>query len=413
MRLTLSSILWLILTLLITGCDQERQRPVFQYDYNNPAEVGSRYPNLYQDSDGLIYMSWLAGIEEDIYALQYTTLKDGRWTMPGTVRVATDWFVNWADFPSLVGMNGEMVASHWLNKIEGGRYAYNVNIAFAGDGAGRWSEPITPHLDGTATEHGFVSLEPIADDKVLAIWLDGRNTEGRDHNEYEDMDMAMTLRSAEISASGEITRKRVIDDAVCDCCQTDLVQVDDGFIAVYRNRTENEIRDIYISKYTLETGVWSEPRAVWNDGWEIRACPVNGPRIIADGDYVAVAWYTSAGDDSKVLLSRSADGGATFEEPITVTNENTIGRADLLFGTEGSVYVSWMNRVNEFGNIMIRRVTPDGSIGEPLTAGVTSSSRASGFPRIKLDGDEIFVAWTQTEPQLRIRTARIPISDFN
>jgi hypothetical protein len=413
MRLTLSSILWLILTLLITGCDQERQRPVFQYDYNNPAEVGSRYPNLYQDSDGLIYMSWLAGIEEDIYALQYTTLKDGRWTMPGTVRVATDWFVNWADFPSLVGMNGEMVASHWLNKIEGGSYAYNVNIAFAGDGAGRWSEPITPHLDGTATEHGFVSLEPIADDKVLAIWLDGRNTEGRDHNEYEDMDMAMTLRSAEISASGEITRKRVIDDAVCDCCQTDLVQVDDGFIAVYRNRTENEIRDIYISKYTLETGVWSEPRAVWNDGWEIRACPVNGPRIIADGDYVAVAWYTSAGDDSKVLLSRSADGGATFEEPITVTNENTIGRADLLFGTEGSVYVSWMNRVNEFGNIMIRRVTPDGSIGEPLTAGVTSSSRASGFPRIKLDGDEIFVAWTQTEPQLRIRTARIPISDFN
>jgi hypothetical protein len=413
MRLTLSSILWLILTLLITGCDQERQRPVFQYDYNNPAEVGSRYPNLYQDSDGLIYMSWLAGIEEDIYALQYTTLKDGRWTIPGTVRVATDWFVNWADFPSLVGMNGEMVASHWLNKIEGGSYAYNVNIAFAGDGAGRWSEPITPHLDGTATEHGFVSLEPIADDKVLAIWLDGRNTEGRDHNEYEDMDMAMTLRSAEISASGEITRKRVIDDAVCDCCQTDLVQVDDGFIAVYRNRTENEIRDIYISKYTLETGVWSEPRAVWNDGWEIRACPVNGPRIIADGDYVAVAWYTSAGDDSKVLLSRSADGGATFEEPITVTNENTIGRADLLFGTEGSVYVSWMNRVNEFGNILIRRVTPDGSIGEPLTAGVTSSSRASGFPRIKLDGDEIFVAWTQTEPQLRIRTARIPISDFN
>ena len=413
MRLLLSLAICLVLTLLFAGCDEERQRPVFQYDFNNPADLGSRYPNLYQDSDGLIYMSWITGIEEDIYALQYTTLKNGRWTMPGTVRVATDWFVNWADFPSLVGMNGEMIASHWLRKIDGGTYAYNVSIAFAGDEAGRWTEPVTPHQDGTATEHGFVSLEPISEDRVLAIWLDGRHTDGRDHNEYEDMDKAMTLRSAEISSSGEITRKRVIDAAVCDCCQTDLVPVEDGFIAVYRNRTENEIRDIYISKYTLETGEWSEPRAVWNDDWEIRACPVNGPRIIADGENVAVAWYTSAGDESKVLLSRSADGGTTFEEPILIANENTIGRADLLFGTEGSVYVSWMNQVNVFGNILIRKVLADGSLGEPLTAGVTSSSRASGFPRIKLDGDEIFVAWTQTEPQLRVRTARLPIADFN
>lgn len=413
MRIILGSSLLLCFVILFTGCEEQRQRPAFQYDFNNPTDIGSRYPNLYQDSDGLIYMSWLTGIEENIYALQYTTLKDRRWTMPVTVRVATNFFVNWADFPSVVGKDGTAVAAHWLRKVEGGTYAYHVDIAFPEADGRDWSSVITAHLDDTPTEHGFVSLEPISEDRVLAIWLDGRHTDGRGHHEYEDMDKAMTLRSAEISAAGEVIRKRVIDDAVCDCCQTDLVPVEDGFIAVYRNRTDDEIRDIYISKYSLETGEWSEPRAVWNDGWEIRACPVNGPRVIADGDNVAVAWYTAADDESRVLLALSADGGETFNEPILIASENTVGRADLLFGAEGSVYVSWMNRANELGNILIREVRADGELGEPIRAGVTSSSRSSGFPRIKLDGDEIFVAWTQTEPQLRIRTARIPVQDFN
>jgi len=413
MRIILGTSLLLCFVILFTGCEEQRQRPAFQYDFNNPTDIGSRYPNLYQDSDGLIYMSWLTGIEENIYALQYTTLKDRRWTMPVTVRVATNFFVNWADFPSVVGKDGTAVAAHWLRKVEGGTYAYHVDIAFPEADGRDWSSVITPHLDDTPTEHGFVSLEPISEDRILAIWLDGRHTDGRGHHEYEDMDKAMTLRSAEVSAAGEVIRKRVIDNAVCDCCQTDLVAVDDGFIAVYRNRTDDEIRDIYITKYSLETGEWSEPRAVWNDGWEIRACPVNGPRVIADGNNVAVAWYTAADDESKVLLAVSADGGETFNEPILIASENTVGRADLLFGAEGSVYVSWMNRTNELGNILIREVRADGELGEPIRAGVTSSSRSSGFPRIKLDGDEIFVAWTQTEPQLRIRTARIPVQDFN
>lgn len=396
----------MILAMLLASCGEERQRPVYEYAFDNPADAGSRYANFYKDDSGMIYMSWTISLEEDVYAIQYSTISGGRWTMPQTVQVSTDFFVNWADFPSVVGKEGEVVAAHWLRKIEGGPYAYNVNIAFPEEQF-RWTDPITPHLDGTPTEHGFVSMEPLDEETVLAVWLDGRETDGRAHHEYEDFSKAMTLRSAEVSADGEISRKRVIDQAVCDCCQTDLVRVDDGYLAVYRDRTEDEVRDISIARYDLESGEWSEPVSVWDDEWEIRACPVNGPRIFADGDRVAVVWYTGAGDEPEVRLALSSDGGETFAEPVRIAGAESVGRTDLVMTPEGVTYVSWLENASSNGYVNITKVSPDGEIADSRRVGTTSASRASGFPRITHDEEYIYVAWTQTRPHLRVRTARV------
>ena len=259
-----------------SGCSEIRQQPVTDFVMNNPAEAGSKYPNLSKDNSGTIHMSWLLGIEEDISALRYSSFKNNRWTEVKTVRVAEDFFVNWADFASVTGYNGEVIAAHWLKEFESDVLATHVQVGFPGED-NRWRESVTPHEDRSMTEHGFVSMLPLNQNKVLSIWLDGRKTEGRAHDEYSDVNQGMTLRSAEISSNGEVTRRNEIDQLVCDCCQTDMVAVDGGALAVYRNRTENEIRDIAISRYDLETGSWSEPRIVAEDGWQINGCPVNGP----------------------------------------------------------------------------------------------------------------------------------------
>lgn len=402
------TVLICIVPFVIISCQDGLQQPVYLYTFNNPAETGSRFPHLYKDSSGTLYMSWLTSIEEDIFALEYATYTDGLWAVPPAIHVGTNFFVNWADFPSTIGIEGEPVAAHWLRKIEGGPYAYNVQINFKNTETGGWNDAITPHLDGTATEHGFVSMQPISDDKVLAIWLDGRNTEGRSHGDYDDPEKAMTLRSAEVSKDGEIIRKRIIDNLVCDCCQTDLAPIEDGFIAVYRGRTTGEVRDIIASRYNAESGEWSEPVAVHDDGWQINACPVNGPRVVSNRNNVAVAWFTEAGDERKVLVARSADGGITFQEPIEISSgENTLGRTDLVISEEGSVYVSWMERNDGAGHVMFREILPNGGLGESVHVGVTSSSRLSGFPRIAKIDDVMVIAWTQTEPFMRVRTARV------
>ena len=400
-----------ILTFLTSCNDEVLQQPLFQFAMNNPADSGSRYPNLYVDETGKMYLSWLVNIEEDISAFQYTTYHEGRWTAPKTVQIDTNFFMNWADFPSVVGRDGTELAAHWLKKIEGGPYAYNVQVNFFNEETNRWSEPITPHQDGTPTEHGFVSLEPIDSERVLAIWLDGRETENRADDEYADTSKSMTLRSAEISRSGEITNRNIIDSTVCDCCQTDLVKTDSGYVTVYRGRTADEIRDIKISRYDMESGLWSDPVTVHDDGWQIMACPVNGPRVVADGKRVAVAWFTSEGDDPRVLVAKSEDGGQTFDEPIQMPNSESrvLGRVDLAMDDNGSIYVSWMQEFEGSGYIMLSEVTADNSVTDPQTVGVTDSSRSSGFPRVALVDDSLIFAWTQTEPILRIRTAKVDL----
>ena len=48
----------------------------------------------------------------------------------------------------------------------------------------------------------------------------------------------------------------------------------DGPVVVYRDRSEQEIRDISIVR--LHDGKWSQPSSVFEDNWKINGCPVNG-----------------------------------------------------------------------------------------------------------------------------------------
>jgi len=407
-------VFFLLSFLIFTSCAENLQQPVYRFSINNPAETGSRFPNFYQDKSGTIYMSWLTSIEEEIYALRYSKYGDNGWEYPETVMVDTDFFVNWADFPSVVGTDGEAFAAHRLKQKEGGLYSYDVELLFRNSETGRWDQTVIPHRDETATEHGFVSLEPETDGSLFAIWLDGRQTADRQDDEYDDMSKAMTIRSGEISPNGDITRRRVIDSAVCDCCQTDLTTIEDGYLAVYRDRSENEIRDIKIARYSSETGEWSEPKAVHEDGWQIQACPVNGPRIVSNGNNVAVAWYTEADGHPAIYLARSNDSGETFQEPVLIAEDelNPAGRVDLLMTQQGRVFVSWLQADAGNGYVILTEVDAEGRVGNQVHAGTTSSSRSSGFPRIVQHNDSILVAWTQTEPFLRVRTAKVNLADF-
>ncbi len=404
---TVFLMIFVVFMFVLNSCNgEERQRPVLQYGTNNPADTGSRYPYLFSEDGETLHMSWLGRIEEDIFTLEYSIMRDGRWLAPTPVHVGNNFFVNWADFPSIVTYENNPVALHWLKKIEGGPYAYDVQISFPGDEPRRWNH-ITPHTDGTATEHGFVSMLPIDGERVLAIWLDGRHTEHREHDEYTDFDQAMTLRSAVIHRDGTLEDERVIDDTVCDCCQTDLVAVDGGAIVVYRDRTEGEIRDISLSFYDFETTEWSDPVTVHDDGWQINGCPVNGPRAAVNDHQLAVVWFTEVDDEPKVQVAFSDNNGQTFGEPVLVSSGNTIGRVDIAAGKDNEFYVSWMDRGENLADIRLAKVSPDGVEGEVVRVGGTANDRNSGFPRLAALNEGIVLAWTQTEPFHRVRTALV------
>lgn len=371
------------------------------------AATGSGEPHLTLTESKHVVMSWLEP-SGDGTALRFAVLQRDTWSDVGTVASGEDWFVNWADFPSVVPIDGDRWAAHWLAKRPGGTYAYDVAMSLSNDGGETWSLPMTPHRDDTATEHGFVTLFPWLGE-VGALWLDGRNMEAGEHGHGQG---GMTLRAATISDDLEPQREVEVDGLVCDCCQTDVAMSSTGPVAVYRNRTEDEVRDIYITRWV--DGRWQPGVPVADDGWVIAGCPVNGPAIDASGDHVAVAWFTAADGDSRVRLALSSDGGATFGATIDVAIERPVGRVDLVAFEHGAALVSYLQLgAGGKGEIRVRRVPVEGQPGESLLVAATDAGRMSGFPQMISTDNEVVFAWTDVGGSgTQVKSAMIGLKDL-
>ena len=392
----------------------------------SPAAAGSVTPYLSPGRDGTVLLSWQEP-EGSGHAVRMARLDGPVWSEPRTIATGDDFFVNWADFPSVVEMPDGSLAAHWLQREGPDTYAYGVRIARSSDGGESWSSPLTPHLDGTLTEHGFVSLFPTPDGSLAAVWLDGRdfaraaaeNAERSDasveaeeadsgaHTDdsaaSEPRDADMSIRYAEIDEAGKIQAETLLDSRTCDCCQTSAALTSAGPIIVYRDRSEAEIRDISVVRRL--DGRWTAPAVLHRDGWHIPACPVNGPAASARGDRLAVAWYTAAEDEPRVFVAFSEDDGASFGEAFRVDEGEPLGRVDIALLPDGSALVLWLEIAEEGARVTARRIRADGARSRAETVALTDVSRSSGFPRIVLRGTEVVLAWTDTAGEGSLHTA--------
>jgi hypothetical protein len=277
-----------------------------------------------------------------------------------------DMLENRADYPS-IAVSGRNVFAQWREEAGKGR---RILLARSNDGGATWSKAVTPHpiMD---REFGFVSMQPLADGTARIAWLDGREKETE-------------LRAVTMSMSGTLGAQAVVDARVCDCCQTAMAMTPRGPLVVYRDRSANESRDISVAAPVAS----ARSTLVHNDQWHLTGCPVNGPRIVANGTHAAVAWYTAANDRQAVLVAFSRDGGATFGTPIRIDAGHPGGRVDIALLGDGSAFVTW---IEVSSTIVARRVTESGALDRVQIVGTSKAS--IGFPRIAVSNDNILAAW--------------------
>ena len=380
---------------------------------DSPAPPDSREPELRVTAGGRLVMSWVQKVGEKRYALRFAAREGGgAWSEPRTVAEGENWFVNWADFPSVVELSDGSLAAHWLVKSGPGTYAYDVNIARSSDGGKSWGRPLVPHTDGTQTEHGFVSMMSLAGGRLGAAWVDGRATKDvkEGHDENVPLPVSMALRYAAVAADGKLSDEAVLDERICECCQTSAALTSEGPIVAYRDRSDAEVRDIYVVRQ--QAGRWGAPRPVHADNWQINGCPVNGPSVAADGRRAAVAWFTAAGDDPRVQVAFSGDAGATFGGPVRVDDGDAMGRVDVVLLPDGSAVVCWLSGTAEKGAVKARRVRADGAVDAVAVVAESDISRSSGFPQLARVGDELHFAWTEFGKPSRVRAATANVAAF-
>ena len=374
----------------------------------SPAGPGSAEPNLAVGPDGRVYLSWLEP-QDSGFALKFASYDGSSWSAARTIRSGRDFFVNWADFPSMTVLGKDHLAAHWLAKTGKSSYAYGVRISQSRDGGATWSAPVRPHLDSSDTEHGFVALW--RDNNALgAVWLDGRKFAKGDHQEHNPAN-EMTVVSTTLDAAGKRGAEVMLDARACDCCQTTAAMTTMGPVIAYRDRSAEEIRDIYVVRRVK--GKWTQPKAVNHDKWNIAACPVNGPNISASGNRVALAWFTGANDSARVKLAFSNDAGATFSAPIRIDEGAPAGRVDAELLPDGGALVTWVERTGgDTARVLLKRVHRDGKSAAPITVASSTAQRASGFPRMAISGEQVYFAWTVPGRPSRVNVARMKISEI-
>lgn len=400
---------WIVaLPIVLAGCDrsspsspapQQRER-AHAIAIDPPAGRGAASPNLVRAGDEVL-LTWLEPVDDAKVAhrLRLGRFTGGSWAAATTIAEGAKIVANWADVPSAARQADGTIVAHWAERAESpDAHAYDVVLARSTDGGRTWRRLGLAHRDGTATEHGFVSLVPDGD-AVLAVWLDGRAMANRPGG-------AMALRSARVGES--IGEEQVLDERVCDCCSTSAAIGAEGPVVVYRDRGEDELRDVSVARRVA--GAWSTPRPVHADRWRIAGCPVNGPAIAGADREVVVAWYTYAEQRATVRVAFSGDAGASFDRPIEIDApigaRTPLGRVDVVVERPGEAIVSWMASERDDARLLVRRVSRDRRRGAELEIAAITAARDSGFPRMESLGADLVLAWTDPRAG-KLRAARL------
>jgi hypothetical protein len=247
-----------------------------------PAAPGAMGSSLTLGPDGTPWLSWLEPAGSVAWALKCSRFDAARqlWGEPRLITQGTDFFINWADFPQLaIGHDGRLTAVWFINNpahhaatVGDGHHGpgYRAIYSYSTNGGATWSPELPVSDESLPVE--FVALQPLADGRLLAAWLDGRNR-GR-----------MALYARVLDGRAGPGPDTLVDDSVCDCCQLSFVaNADGGALLAYRGRTQDEIRDIHLARFDGRD--WSRLGSLHADAWKIAGCPVNGPQLAAAGGH--------------------------------------------------------------------------------------------------------------------------------
>jgi len=379
----------------------------------SPAPVASLVPQVAALGPEKFLLSWQTPLVGGGYAFEMAIRDASQWS---EVRQITsgDLSMFSADLPGVAVLPRGGLLAYWeLNDSRGGdRYATAIQTSVSWDEGKTWSGALKPYGDALAGQHSFLSWFP-SKEGIGLVWLDARQRAEVRHaarqmeTTHDDHIGAIGLRYAAFNAEGKPMGDSFVDPITCECCPTSAAGTARGPVVVYRGRQEapdtkpsevrNDrptVRDIYIAR--LDGGRWTKPHLVHADNWVINACPDNGPAVDAEGERVAVAWWTRSGDSPKVQVAFSNDAGETFGPALRVDQGKAEGQVTLALLPGGDAAVAgWL----EDGRTWARFVSSAGALGPPIELG--ASPRHSRLPKWIAGRSRIFAVWTSLTSGVR------------
>lgn len=121
------------------------------------------------------------------------------------------------------------------------------------------------------------------------------------------------------------------------------------------------------------------------------------PNLYVTADGQAFLSWVGYENDTTDAFYFAEDGGKSFTAPIPVDDGAPIGRVDVVLKDEKTAIVSWLEEVDNGGEIRLAEINQKGKLGESRTATTTGVSRQSGFPILEKLDEQLPLAWTSVE----------------
>ena len=174
-----------------------------------------------------------------------------------------------------------------------------------------------------------------------------------------------------------------------------IAAADDNVYVVWQDTFP--ANDIFFAASTDGGATFSEPINVSNSSASA------SPQLAASGDNVYLAWEDSALGNPDIFFAASTDGGATFSESINVSNttDGFSSTAQLAVSENGIINLAWVDA--EISTDIFLASSTDGgtTFSEPINVSNTEGG-APSLSGIAATGDSVYVVWQDVIPGIEI-----------
>ena len=341
-------------------------------------------------SDGSFYVAWVNHDVKNQADVMIGHYDQGK-MLDAPVRVnpqpgtATAWR---GDQPSVVVARNGAVFVVWTARVEDdGKKGTDLYLSRSDDKGRTFQAPVKINDDKVPAAHGMHSLSIGGEGFIYVTWLDERNVHAPEPStkaEGHHMESNRELFIAHSRDGGRTFSKnqKIASDA-CPCCKTALAIAKDGTLYIgWRHVLPGNYRHIAITSSSDAGATFSQPVIVSDDKWVLQGCPVSGPSLsVNDAGVLKVLWYAAGEANAPGLyFAESKDKGRSFSPGQLVANETVRGTPVLAAGNNSDVAVWEMS-----GETKLRKI---GNEGASISVGSNAELPTATFTK-----DGLYVAY--------------------
>ncbi|MGN6789915.1 MAG: sialidase family protein [Rhodanobacteraceae bacterium] len=267
-------------------------------------------------------------------------------------------------------------------------YTGYVRFARSLDGGKHFSAPVTVNHDSAPITHRFDALAVAGNGDVVVAWIDGRDevstkAAGRPY-------LGKSIYYSWSSDQGNtFAPDRKLMDHSCECCRIALAREPDGDVATFfRGVFGDEIRDHAFAILRADGKAVRPERATFS-GWQIAACPHQGPGLaIGAGGVRHAVWYEAS--HGPAIWYGQLDPGHPPKHELKIGGAGA-SHADVAVDGR-NVWVAW-NQVGAAGYRLMLRVSHDGGDTFDAPRSIAESAAAVYSPQLLVHRGHAYAAW--------------------